>query len=189
MKIQELFNVPNLKASIVSYFNVVKDISTPMDMASKKDFECGYNLLNDACFVSSPALYYGILQNAAIYFTNATAKEEQKRLLMAYLGLLICYAYLNEREAFVQIQNKVRNLTFKPTFWGKNGPDIKMTGTALLGILMTVASGGSAAMGAGLGAKGSTMVKEDAMKELEAKKEAFNALRDEISNLQLNFII
>ncbi len=41
MKIQELFNVPNLKASIVSYFNVVKDISTPMDMASKKILNAG----------------------------------------------------------------------------------------------------------------------------------------------------
>lgn len=185
--LQSIFLVKNLGISIANYFRIVESVEVKIDTLSKKDFESGYSLLEQARYIISPDVYKGILLSAVTCFTGATAVEKRERLLFAYLGLIICYVYLDETEAVKMIQEKVKGLKFKPTFWEKNSGDIKTVGTALAGIITVIASGGTAAAGVGLSAQASQEVKKEAMEELKIKEKSFNDLRNEISALRISF--
>lgn len=184
--VSSIFAAKSLAISIATYFQIVENVDSKIDKLTKKEFDSALSLLKQAQSVTSPYIYNQILITAIDRFNQAIVLEERDRLLLSYLGLMMCYFYLGERSAIIQVQDTVRELKFSRTFWEKNGGEIKAMGVGLLGILMAVAGGASA--GAGVAGSSSTgrKAQEDSEASIKAKENLFNELRSVIANIRFS---
>lgn len=187
--ISGIFAAKNLAVSIMTYFKLVESVDAKINKLLSKEYESAMMLLGQAQYVSHPDTYRGMLVAAVGHFNAATAIETRERLLLSYLGLMMCYFYLGEGQAVKVIQSGVAKLFFEASFWEKNGSDVKTGIAALAALAVTVASGGLAAPVAATVAYGSRMLQEDkanSERELKAREKSFNDLKKAI--MALNFI-
>lgn len=187
--ISGIFAAKNLAVSIMTYFKLVESVDAKINKLLSKEYESAMMLLGQAQYVSHPDTYRGMLVAAVGHFNAATAIETRERLLLSYLGLMMCYFYLGEGQAVKVIQSGVAKLSFEASFWEKNGSDIKTGIAALAALAVAVASGGILGTPiAGAVAYGSRMLQEDTAnseRELKAREKSFNDLKEAI--MALNF--
>ncbi|WP_297901421.1 hypothetical protein [uncultured Parabacteroides sp.] len=187
--ISGIFAAKNLGVSIMTYFKLVESVDAKINKLLSKEYESAMMLLGQAQYVSHPDTYREMLVAAVGYFNAATAIETRERLLLSYLGLMMCYFYLGEGQAVKVIQSGVAKLSFEASFWEKNGSDVRTGIAALVALAVTVASGGLATPVAATVAYGSRMLQEDkanSERELKAREMSFNDLKEAI--MALNFI-
>lgn len=180
--IEELFQIGKLAESIASYLKIVEDKDAKIDKLISKEYESAVNLLKQVRYISNPAIYSGILVSAVDRFNQAIVLEKRERKLYSYLGLMLCYYFLDEKKALISIQQTVSNLKFEKTFWEENGPTIIGIGQMIVGIAALM-SGNSATGKALVGTSNqNSKSHEEIVKRRESK---FYALRNKIIKIKL----
>ena len=184
--IKEIFEVKKLAVSIAAYLKIAESADAKIDKLISKEYESAVNIIKQVQYISSKSIYNNMLINAVDRFNQAIVLEKHERKLYSYLGLMMCFYYLNEKKAFFSIQQTVAKLEFEKSFWDKNGAMIIGVGQVVIGIAAAFTGGGSAASRALIGTAGqNSKQQESSVKEREKR---YNALRDEIARLKICFI-
>lgn len=178
---QAIFTQKNLTASIMVYLKVVSEIDSKIEKPVSQDYKSAVQLLEQAKNLSSPNLSHGILLQAAERFNIAIMMEKYERLLLCYLGLMLCYHHLGKEKEIRQIQQKVFQEKFNDSFWKKHKSEITEGAMMLLGAAMAFASRGAVSPGAGAAIGGQTGSKLH--EDMREREEIFNQLRNAILGL------
>lgn len=179
-----IFIAKNLAVSIATYLNLIESVDVKLDKLISKEFDSAKQMLEQVRYISNPAIYSNILIGIADHFNQAIILEKRERQLLSYLGLMICYYYLGEKNAFLMTQQKVAELKFNTSFWEEYGGSIKQCGMAILGIAVTVLSGGNAGIGAAMGGKVGSEVANDHQAESERNKKLYEEIKNAIMKLR-----
>lgn len=184
--IKEIFEVKKLAVSIATYLKIAESADAKIDKLISKEYESAVNIIKQVQYISSKSVYNNMLMNAVDRFNQAIVLEKHERKLYSYLGLMMCFYYLNEKKAFLSIQQTVAKLKFEKSFWDKNGAMIIGVGQVAIGLAAAFTGGNSAASRALIGtANQNSRQQENSVKEREKR---YNALRDEIARLKISFI-
>ena len=182
---QSIFFQRNLSEAIVVYLRLVNNVNSSIRTVNK-EFDSAIQMFEQASRLISSNISTALLSPIVVKLNQAATIEQKERLLIIYLGLMLCYYYLGEINAIRGIQSVVAQQKLEITFWDKHGGDIKEGTMMALGALMSLASGGAVSPGAGAAAGGQTVAKENAMRKegLIRQKRNFDALQSAIVGLQ-----
>lgn len=182
--VHTIFMAKNLAIAIVTYFNLVESVDKKIDKLISKEYTSAVQMLEQVRYISNPTIYANMLVNTIGHFNQAVALEKRERLLLSYLGLMICYFYLGETNALLNVQAAVAEQKFDVTFWEKYGGDIEKAGSVIFGVIATIAGGGSAGVGGAMGSKTGDSLREVHNEELKRRQENFENLKNAIIALQ-----
>lgn len=175
--VHTIFMAKNLAISIATYFKLMGNVDAKVNKLVSKEFNSAIGMLEQAKHISNPTIYGSMLVTIIDRFNQALTLKKRERLLLSYLGLMISYYYLGEKEAIAHIQQIVSQQQFKFTFLEKYGGDIEEAGLTILG---TLGGGGIIAAGNQIGRS----MRESTEKEMRERELKFNELRDSIVTLR-----
>ena len=181
--IHTIFMTKNLAVSIATYFKLIESVDSKIDKLISKEYDSAIQMLDQVRNVSNPAVYSTMLVSIIDRFNQAIQLEKNERLLLAYLGLMICYYYLGETRALLATQEKVAGVKFHATFWEKYGGTIKQGGCFALGAAFAVFGGGNSATVALSGRTGGEF-KDEHKQQLEYRERRFTSLKNSIVTLR-----
>lgn len=182
--ISGIFVAKNLAVSVATYLKIIESVDTKLDKLISKEFDSAIHMLEQVQYISNPTVYSNMLVGIADRFNQAIVLEKRERLLVSHLGLMLCYYYLGERNAFYATQQKVSKLEFDATFWENYGGNIKYCGMVILGLASSLLCGGSAAGGVGMGGKAGSSMYEEHHNQLEYDKKYFEKMKKAIIELR-----
>lgn len=184
--VRSIFATKNLAISIATYLDLIENVDKKVDKLISKEFNSAIQMLEQARYISNQAVYSNMLVGIIDRFNQAIALEKRERLLLSHLGLMMCYYYLGERNAFLIAQQKVTKLEFDTTFWEKYGGTIKNGGVVLLGVAMALLSGGRVSPGAGgaMGAQSGRKIDEEHSEMIISRQNKFENLKNAITALR-----
>lgn len=181
--IKEIFEVKRLAVSIAAYLKIVENADAKIDKLISKEYESAVNTIKQTQYITNSSVYRSMLVNAVDRFNQAVVLEKRERKLYSYLGLMMCYHYLDEKKALLAVQKTVASLKFDKTFWEENGATIIGAGQVILGIVAAFTGGGTTTSRALLGtASSNSNQMEHSVKEREKR---YNALRNEIAQFKI----
>lgn len=99
-----IFLVRNLAVSIAKYLKLIDGVDNKIDKLISKEFDSAKQMLEQVRYISNPAIYTNMLVGIVNHFNQAIVLEKKERLLLSHLGLMMCYYYLGERNAFLMTQ-------------------------------------------------------------------------------------
>lgn len=179
-----IFFQENLSEAIMHFMQVVSEIDLKVEKSVSQDYKSAIQLLEQMKYLSNQNLNHGMLVGAAERFSKAVTVERRERLLLSYLGLMLCYHRLGEVNAIRQIQQIVSKLEFSRSFWEKHKGEITEGAMMFLGAAMSLAGGGSAGVGAALGGQTGSKESERMEYALKEREQIFYQLRDAMIGLQ-----
>lgn len=182
--VSSIFIAKNLAVSIATYLNLIESVDKKLDKLISKEFDSAKQMLEQVRYISNSAIYSNMLIGIADRFNQAIVLEKRERLLLSHLGLMICYYYLGEKDAFLLTQQKVSKLKFDTSFWEEYGGSIKQCGMVLLGIATTIFAGGNAGIGGAAGGKAGAEIADKHQRELEDNRKRYEEIKNAIMKLR-----
>lgn len=179
-----IFLVKNLAVSIAKYLKLIDSVDNKIDKLISKEFDSAKQMLEQVRYISNPAIYTNMLVGIVNHFNQAIVLEKKERLLLSHLGLMMCYYYLGERNAFLMTQQKVKTLKYEATFWEEYGGTIKQCGMVVLGIATAALTGSSASLGAAMGGKTGNEMAGDHQINVKIERERFEDIKNAIVALR-----
>ncbi len=179
-----IFLVKNLAVSIAKYLKLIDGVDNKIDKLISKEFDSAKQMLEQVRYISNPAIYTNMLVGIVNHFNQAIVLEKKERLLLSHLGLMMCYYYLGERNAFLMTQQKVKTLKYEATFWEEYGGTIKQCGMVVLGIATAALTGNSASLGAAMGGKTGNEMAGDHQINVKIERERFEDIKNAIVALR-----
>lgn len=180
-----IFVAKNLAVSIATYLNLIESVDAKLDKLISKEFDSAKQMLEQVRYITNPAIYSNMLIGIVDRFNQAIVLEKRERLLLSHLGLMMCYYYLGERNAFLMTQRKVSKLEFDTSFWEEYGGTIKQCGMVVLGIATAVLTGGNATIGAAMGGKSGNEMADDHQRGLEYRKKQYEEMKTAVMALRI----
>lgn len=182
--IKEIFEVKRLTVSIAAYLKIVENTDAKIDKLISKEYESAVNIIKQVQHITNTSIYRKMLVNAVDRFNQAIVLEKRERKLYSYLGLMMCYYYLNEKNALLAVQQTVAKLNFDKTFWEENGATIIGAGQLILGIAAAFMGGGGNTTSRALMSTANSNSRQVKHSVAEREKK-YNALRDEIAKFKI----
>lgn len=183
--IHTIFMTKNLAVSIATYFKLIESVDSKMDKLISKEYNSAIQMLEQVRNISNPAVYSTMLVNIIDRLNQAIQLEKNERLLLAYLGLMMCYYHLGETNALLVTQKRVAQVDFHTSFWEKYGGAIKQGGMFTLGTTLGLLGAGvGAGIGAAMGGKVGYEMKEDHEVGIRIKLEQFEKLKTALVTLR-----
>lgn len=179
-----IFLVKNLAVSIAKYLKLIDGVDNKIDKLISKEFDSAKQMLEQVRYISNPAIYTNMLVGIVNHFNQAIVLEKKERLLLSHLGLMMCYYYLGERNAFLMTQQKVKTLKYEATFWEEYGGTIKQCGMVVLGIATAALTGSTASLGAAMGGKTANEMAGDHQINVKIERERFEDIKNAIVALR-----
>ena len=179
-----IFLVRNLAVSIAKYLKLIDGVDNKIDKLISKEFDSAKQMLEQVRYISNPAIYTNMLVGIVNHFNQAIVLEKKERLLLSHLGLMMCYYYLGERNAFLMTQQKVKTLKYEATFWEEYGGTIKQCGMVVLGIATAALTGSTASLGAAMGGKTGNEMAENHQINVKIERERFEDIKNAIVALR-----
>lgn len=183
--VNNIFAICDLKVSAKEYFKLVEKVDSLVGEIPCSEYTSAILSLENIDDIGDSPIYRDRLISVIQQLNAAAMKEIRERLLLCYLGMIICYFYLGDKQSINTIKSVISPLAFEASFWELNGNDIKKLAVGLGGLAIVVASGGSAAIGAGLGASAYHMLGKD-WPSMRTRKDNFDTIKKAI--LALNFV-
>jgi len=100
---------------------------------------------------------------------------------------MICYHYIDEKQALQNIQNTIENIEFDFTFWEKHEADIERGAGIVFGALATI-FGGAPPAAIAMGKRSGYEAASATEKEIVVRKNRFDNLKKEILSIQFEKI-
>lgn len=182
--VTSIFTSNNLSHSIADYILLAEKAGIYSPTKTKNgDLADAIGYLKRCDGLRNPSTYSHLLLDAVQSLNHAASHEKNVGLLIAELGLMMCYLYLGERQAMLMARERVATATLSRGFWRKNKGRIAHAGMLALGAALAMAGRGKplVAVGSQTGSK----LNDDHQASLQSEESVFTGIKNAIIGLQL----
>jgi tetratricopeptide (TPR) repeat protein len=182
--IQYIFKIKGrLDKAISLYLDVEESVN---DKVISSEYNSAIRLVQQAKEINDIGLQRNILSNAIGNFNKAIVLEKNNRLLMSYLGLIMCYYFIGEKKVVRQIIDEVKNIKINFPLTEKYAPiitRISFYGGAIASAVFMKKSPNSGGI-----VHVTEQIAKDQQQKIDDKIRNFENLKNQILNLEIQEI-